>query len=304
MSSKFTAKDVQELRKKTGVGIMECKTALKEADGDFEEAFSILRKKGAAKAAKKADRIAAEGLVLTKIENNVGVIVEINSETDFVSKNERFKNFANKVSNVILLKNPKSLEELNELKISEDSEITVEKALQEEILAIGENLKIRRFVRLTGNLISYIHGEGKIAVLVKFNDEVDLNNQEFVEYAKNIAMQIAATNPQYLKPEEIPESVLNEENEILKQQIINSGKPSNIADKIVKGKINKFYKDVCLLNQEYVKDSKQDVKSYTEEVSKKLNMKIEILKFVRMEKGEGIEKKSNDFGDEVYSMIN
>ena len=304
MSSKFTAKDVQELRKKTGVGIMECKTALKEADGDFEEAFSILRKKGAAKAAKKADRIAAEGLVLTKIENNVGVIVEINSETDFVSKNERFKNFANKVSNVILLKNPKSLEELNELKISEDSEITVEKALQEEILAIGENLKIRRFVRLTGNLISYIHGEGKIAVLVKFNDEVDLNNQEFVEYAKNIAMQIAATNPQYLKPEEIPESVLNEENEILKQQIINSGKPSNIADKIVKGKINKFYKDVCLLNQEYVKDSKQDVKSYTEEVSKKLNMKIEILKFVRMEKGEGIEKKSNYFGYEVYSMIN
>ncbi len=304
MSSKFTAKDVQELRKKTGVGIMECKTALKEADGNFEEAFSILRKKGAAKAAKKADRIAAEGLVLTKIENNVGVIVEINSETDFVSKNERFKNFANKVSNVILLKNPKSLEELNELKISEDSEITVEKALQEEILAIGENLKIRRFVRLTGNLISYIHGEGKIAVLVKFNDEVDLNNQDFVEYAKNIAMQIAATNPQYLKPEEIPESVLNEENEILKQQIINSGKPSNIADKIVKGKINKFYKEVCLLNQEYVKDNKQDVKSYTEEVSKKLNMKIEILKFVRMEKGEGIEKKSNDFGDEVYSMIN
>lgn len=304
MSSKFTAKDVQELRKKTGVGIMECKTALKEADGNFEEAFSILRKKGAAKAAKKADRIAAEGLVLTKIENNVGVIVEINSETDFVSKNERFKNFANKVSNVILLKNPKSLEELNELKISEDSEITVEKALQEEILAIGENLKIRRFVRLTGKLISYIHGEGKIAVLVKFNDEVDLNNQEFVEYAKNIAMQIAATNPQYLKPEEIPESVLIEENEILKQQIINSGKPSNIADKIVKGKINKFYKDVCLLNQEYVKDNKQDVKSYTEEVSKKLNMKIEILKFVRMEKGEGIEKKSNDFGDEVYSMIN
>ena len=304
MSSKFTAKDVQELRKKTGVGIMECKTALKEADGDFEEAFSILRKKGAAKAAKKADRIAAEGLVVTKIENKVGAIVEVNSETDFVSKNERFKNFANNVLNIILLKDPKSLEELNELKISENSEITVEKALQEEILAIGENLKIRRFVRLTGNLISYIHGEGKIAVLVKFNDEVDLNNQEFVEYAKNIAMQIAATNPQYLKPEEIPDSVLKEENEVLKQQIINSGKPSNIADKIVKGKINKFYQEVCLLNQEYVKDNKQNVKSYTEEVSKKLNMKIEILKFIRMEKGEGIEKKSNDFGDEVYSMIN
>lgn len=304
MSSKFTTKDVQELRKKTGVGIMECKTALKEADGNFDEAYSILRKKGAAKAAKKADRIAAEGLVLTKIKDNTGVIVEVNSETDFVSKNERFKNFTNKILDVILLKNPANLEELNKLKISEDSEITVEKALQEEILAIGENLKIRRFVKLTGNLISYIHGNGKIAVLVKFNDEVDLKNPEFIEYAKNIAMQIAATNPQYLKPEEIPENVLKEENEILKQQIINSGKPSNIADKIAKGKINKFYKEVCLLNQEYVKDSKQDVKSYTEEVSKKLNMKIEILKFIRMEKGEGIEKKNNDFGNEVYSMIN
>ncbi len=304
MSSKFTTKDVQELRKKTGVGIMECKTALKEADGNFDEAYSILRKKGAAKAAKKADRIAAEGLVLTKIKDNTGVIVEVNSETDFVSKNERFKNFTNKILDVILLKNPANLEELNKLKISEDSEITVEKALQEEILAIGENLKIRRFVKLNGNLISYIHGNGKIAVLVKFNDEVDLKNSEFIEYAKNIAMQIAATNPQYLKPEEIPENVLKEENEILKQQIINSGKPSNIADKIAQGKINKFYKEVCLLNQEYVKDNKQDVKSYTEEVSKKLNMKIEILKFVRMEKGEGIEKKNNDFGNEVYSMIN
>lgn len=302
MAENFTAKDVQSLRQKTGVGMMECKSALQEANGDFDEAIAILRKKGAAKAAKKADRIAADGIVAVKIKDDVGVMVEINTETDFVAKNERFKKFSDCILETILNNNPKNLEELNQLK-TYNSDLTVEKALQEEILTIGENIKIRRFVKLEGKLMSYVHGGGNIAVLVKFNDESDLNDKNFVEYAKNIAMQIAAANPQYLKPEEIPQSVLNEETEILKQQVINSGKPENIADKIVAGKIKKFYQEVCLKEQEYVKENKLTVNEYTEKVSKELNKPIEILKFVRMEKGEGIEKRSDNFADEVSSML-
>ena len=270
MSAKFTAKDVQTLRQKTGVGMMECKFALEKANGDFDEAIKILREKGAAKAAKKADRIAAEGIVNVKIENKKGAIVEINSETDFVAKNEKFRKFCDSVLETILKNNPKNLEELNKLKIENSSDLTVEKALQEEILTIGENIKIRRFKYLEGNLVSYLHGNGSIAVLVKFNNEIDSNNDKFKEYAKNIAMQIAATNPQYLEPENVPKEIMEEETKILKQQVVNSGKPENIAEKIVEGKINK---------------------------------NIEILEFIRMEKGEGIEKRSDDFADEVSSML-
>lgn len=302
MAGKFTAKDVQSLRQKTGVGMMECKSALEEANGDFDEAIAILRKKGAAKAAKKADRIAADGVVAVKIKDDIGVMVEINTETDFVAKNERFKKFSDCVLETILNNDPTNLEDLNQLN-AYGSDLTIEKALQEEILTIGENIKIRRFVKLKGKLMSYVHGGGSIAVLVKFSDDVDLNNENFIEYAKNIAMQIAAANPQYLEPKEIPQNVLDEETEILKQQVINSGKPENIADKIVAGKIKKFYQEVCLKEQEYVKESKLTVSEYTEKVSKELNMPIEILKFVRMEKGEGIEKKSDNFADEVSSML-
>ncbi len=304
MPKEFTAKDVQRLRQRTGVGMMDCKSALEQAKGDFDEAIKILRKKGAAKAAKKADRIAAEGVVVSKITDGVGAIVEINSETDFVAKNDRFRKFADRILDVILKNNPKNLEELNGLKMEDDSNFTVEKATQEEILTIGENIKIRRFSRLQGNLVSYVHGNGTIAVLVKFNDEIDSNNEKFIEFGKNIAMQIAAANPQYINSNEIPESVLNEEKEILKQQIINSGKPENIVDKIVQGRINKFYKEVSLKDQEYVKDPSLTVNQYCENVAKEILSKIEIIKFVRMEKGEGIEKRSDDFADEVFSMLN
>lgn len=283
---------------------MDCKSALEQAKGDFDEAIKILRKKGAAKAAKKADRIAAEGVVVSKITDGVGAIVEINSETDFVAKNDRFRKFADRILDVILKNNPKNLEELNGLKMEDDSNFTVEKATQEEILTIGENIKIRRFSRLQGNLVSYVHGNGTIAVLVKFNDEIDSNNEKFIEFGKNIAMQIAAANPQYINSNEIPESVLNEEKEILKQQIINSGKPENIVDRIVQGRINKFYKEVSLKDQEYVKDPNLTVNQYCENVAKEILSKIEIIKFVRMEKGEGIEKRSDDFADEVFSMLN
>lgn len=304
MSLKFTAKDVQLLRKKTGVGMMECKSALTEAEGDFDKAIKILREKGAAKAAKKADRIAAEGIVVVKIKDKVGAVLEINSETDFVAKNERFKKFADLVLDVILAKSPKNLEELKELNVSEDSDLTVEKALQEEVLSIGENIKIRRFAKLEGNLISYVHGEGNIAVLVKFNDEVNCEDEKFKEYGKNIAMQIAATNPSYLTSKEIPQNVLEEEKEIAKKQLLNSNKPENIIEKIVVGRMQKFYKEVCLVEQAYVKDDKLSVKEYTKNVSKQLNCEIKIEKFIRMEKGEGLEKRSEDFNDEVFSMLN
>ena len=304
MSKNFTAKDVQMLRKRTGVGMMDCKAALEEAEGDIEEAIKILRKKGAAKAAKKADRIAAEGVVASKIVGDFGAIVEINSETDFVAKNERFKKFADRILDVILENKPKNLEELKNLKMPDESNFTVEKALQEEILTIGENIKIRRFSCLQGNLISYVHGNGTIAVLVKFNDEANIKDEKFIEFGKNIAMQIAASNPQYLNSSEIPEKVLNEEKEIFKQQIVNSGKPENIVDKIVQGQINKFYKEVSLLDQEYVKDSSLTVRQYCKNFSKEVSKNIEIIKFERKKKGEGIEKKSEDFSNEVFSMLN
>ena len=304
MSLKFTAKDVQVLRKKTGVGMMECKSALNEAEGDFDKAIKILREKGAAKAAKKADRIAAEGIVGVKIRGKVGSILEINSETDFVAKNERFHKFADLILDVILNKGPKNLEELKDLNISDDSNLTVEKALQEEILSIGENIKIRRFAKLEGNLISYIHGNGNIAVLVKFNDEINCEDEKFKEYGKNVAMQIAATNPSYLNSKEIPQSVLEEEKEIAKKQLSNSNKPENIIEKIVIGRMQKFYKEVCLEDQAYVKDDKLSVKEYTKNVSKELNCDIKIEKFIRKKKGEGLEKRNEDFGDEVLSLLN
>lgn len=303
MSNKFSAKDVQLLRQKTGVGMMECKSALEESNGDFDEAIKILRKKGAAKAAKKADRIAAEGIVSVKIENEEGAVVEINSETDFVAKNERFKNFVDSVLETILKNSPKNLEELNDLKISGHEEMTVKKALEEEILAIGENIKIRRFAKMEGNLISYVHGGGTIGVLVKFVDGNFKKDEKFIEFARNIAMHIAAANPKYLDSSKVPEDVLKEETDILKHQVMNSGKPENIAEKIVQGKISKFYKEVCLKDQQYVKDSSLSIKEYIKNVSKEIDPNLDILQFVRMEKGEGLEKRSDDFANEVSSML-
>lgn len=299
--AEFTAKDVQLLRQRTGVGMMDCKNALSEANGDMEKAIEILREKGIAKAAKKAGRVAAEGLVVAKVKDGVGVVVEVNSETDFVAKNGDFVDFVNSVADTILDKNPKNLEELKSLEIS-NGDLTVEKALQEKVLSIGENIQIRRFVRMEGSLSTYVHGGGTIGVMIKFN--TDLNGKpEFDEYAKNVAMQVAAVSPQYLKADQVPEEVLNKEKEILKQQVINSGKPDNIAARIVEGKINKFYKEVCLLDQQYVKDSNLTISQYTNDVAKNLGGNIEIVEFVRIEKGEGIEKRSDNFAEEIANMV-
>ena len=264
--AEFTAKDVQSLRQRTGVGMMDCKNALSEANGDMEKAIEILREKGIAKAAKKAGRIAAEGLVVSKVEGDSGVVVEVNSETDFVAKNKDFVEFVDAVAQTILENDPKDLEELKSLKIS-GGDLTVEKALQEKVLSIGENIKIRRFAKMSGVLSSYVHGGGTIGVMVKF--ETDLGGRpEFGEYAKNVAMQIAAVSPQYLNSDQIPSEILDKERNILKKQIVDSGKPDNIAAKIVEGRIKKFYKEVCLLDQQYVKDNNLTISQYTENIAK------------------------------------
>lgn len=301
----ITAQIVKELREKTGCGMMDCKKALSATDGDMEKAIEFLREKGLATAAKKAGRIASEGLVTVSICNEckAGVVLEVNAETDFVAKNEEFRNFVNDVATVILKKNPADVEALLALDMEDGK--SVDATLKEKIATIGENMNIRRFVRYEGNLIGYVHGEGRIGVMVKFNvgNEDVCATEEFVSYAKNVAMQIAAINPLYLKREEVPAEVVEKEKEILTAQAINEGKPAAIAEKMVAGRIQKYYKENCLVEQEYVKNPDQTVKAYTDEVAKSLNTTIEIECFARLERGEGLEKKEENFADEVASMM-
>ena len=299
----FTAKDVKELRERTGCGMMDCKKALTETDGDFEKAIEYLREKGLAAATKKAGRIAADGMVFSTVdrENKVGVVVEVNSETDFVAKNEMFREFVADVAAVVAKENPATVEEL--LTKAMPNGDTVEAALQEKILVIGENLKIRRFVRYEGPCVAYIHAGGTHGVLVNFevSDEV-FAKLEFEAYGKDIAMQIAAANPSYLNKEEVPAEVLEKEKEILTQQAINEGKPAAIAEKMVAGRIAKYYKENCLVEQAFVKDDKQSITAYTNATAKELGGDIKIVAFTRFEKGEGIEKKVDDFAAEVAAM--
>ena len=299
----FTAKDVKELRERTGCGMMDCKKALTETDGDFEKAIEYLREKGLAAATKKAGRIAADGMVFSTVdrENKVGVVVEVNSETDFVAKNEMFREFVADVAAVVAKENPATVEEL--LTKAMPNGDTVEAALQEKILVIGENLKIRRFVRYEGPCVSYIHAGGTHGVLVNFevSDEI-FAKPEFEVYGQDIAMQIAAANPSYLNKEEVPAEVLEKEKEILTQQAINEGKPAAIAEKMVAGRIAKYYKENCLVEQAFVKDDKQSFTAYTNATAKELGGDIKIVAFTRFEKGEGIEKKVDDFAAEVAAM--
>ena len=299
----FTAKDVKELRERTGCGMMDCKKALTETDGDFEKAIEYLREKGLAAATKKAGRIAADGMVYATVdkENKLGDVVEVNSETDFVAKNEMFREFVADVAAVVAKENPATVEEL--LTKAMPNGDTVEAALQEKILVIGENLKIRRFVRYEGPCVAYIHAGGTHGVLVNFevSDEV-FAKPEFEAYGKDIAMQIAAANPTYLVREDVPAEVLEKEKEILTQQAINEGKPAAIAEKMVAGRIAKYYKENCLVEQAFVKDDKQTITAYTNATAKELGGDIKIVAFTRFEKGEGIEKKVDDFAAEVAAM--
>jgi len=301
----FTAQDVKNLREQTGCGMMDCKKALTESGGDFDKAVEYLREKGLAAAQKKAGRIAAEGMVYATVCGKVGVVVEVNAETDFVAKNDMFQNFVKDVANVVAEQNPADVEALLACKMGED---TVEAALKEKILVIGENIKIRRFERYEGVCSAYIHAGGTHAVLVGFetSDEIAAK-PEFEAYGKDIAMQIAAANPGYLCEADVPAEVIEKEKEILLAQIANdpknANKPDAIKEKMVLGRIGKFYKENCLVDQEFVKDNELTVAKYTDKVAKELGGEIKITKFARYEKGEGLEKKADDFAAEVASMM-
>lgn len=296
----FTAKDVQALRERTGCGMMDCKKALTEADGNVDKAIEVLREKGLSAAAKKAGRIAAEGMVYSVVDGKKGVIIEVNSETDFVAKNSSFRDFVDTCARAVMEKEPADVEALLKCEFGGN---TIEAQLQEKILTIGENIKIRRFQKYDGVLVPYIHGGGTHAVLVKFDTtDAVAAKPEFMTYAKDVAMQIAAANPMYVRKEEVPTAELDKEKEILTQQAMNEGKPEAIAQKMVLGRISKYYKEVCLLEQPFVKDDKITVAQYTANTAKELGGDIKIVSFSRYEKGEGLEKRQDDFAAEVASM--
>ena len=299
----FTAQDVKALREKTGCGMMDCKKALVQADGDMDKAIDFLREQGLAKQAKKASRIAAEGVAYatTSDDNSVGVVIEVNAETDFVAKNDSFMEFVKACAATVIEQNPADVEALLALQAA-GSDKTVAELLQEKVLTIGENIQIRRFERMEGTCVAYVHAGGKIGVLVNFNTDLTAK-PEFVAYGKDVAMQIAALNTPYLTRDDVPAEVIDHEKEVMRQQVINEGKPEAIADKIVMGKINKYYKENCLVDQEFVKDNKLTVAQYTKNTAKELGGNIDIVKFVRFEKGEGIEKRQDDFAAEVASMV-
>ncbi len=301
----ITAKDVAELRKQTGIGMMECKKALVEADGDFEAAIKILREKGALKAeAKGATRIAADGIVEIMKEGNATAMVEVNSETDFVAKNESFKAFVKDVLKCILANRPADVAALLASKYI-DGTCTVEEKLKEQIFVIGEKLDIRRFVVVEGETSTYIHGAGSIGVVVKFDTDV-AGKDGFAEFAKNVALQIGAYPTPYLNREQVPASVIESEKEIIKAQLANdpkmAGKPEKVLEGIITGKLGKFYEANCLVDMAYVKEDDMKVGAYIQKTAKELGGKIEVVDFYRFEKGEGIQKKEEDFAAEIAKL--
>ena len=300
----FTTQDVKNLRETTGCGMMDCKKALTETNGDMEKAVELLREKGLSKIAKKASRIAAEGIVVAAQdkEKKVGVVIEVNSETDFVAKNAVFVQFVEDCAKTVIAENPADVEALLACKIAGGNG-TVQEALQEKILTIGENLKLRRFARYEGEVETYVHGGGRIGVMVRFEVEGTPDAAAFQAYAKDIAMQVAASTPTYLDKDAVPAETIAKEKEILTAQAINEGKPANIAEKMVMGRINKYYKEVCLVEQPFIKDGDISVQQFTDTTAKELGVKIRIVDFVRFEKGEGLEKREDNFADEVASMV-
>ena len=290
-----TAALVKELREKTGAGMMDCKKVLTETDGDLEKAAELLREKGITKAAKKSGRVAAEGMVEAYIseDEKVGAIVEVNSETDFVAKNEEFRTFVMDVAKQIVKNNPESVEALLAEPAMFEEGKTVNEALIGKIATIGENISIRRFARFetTDGLIEkYIHGDGKIAVLVNMTSGTK-------ELAKDVCMQIAAARPEFIDRDQVPAERVEKEKEILKIQTMNEGKPEAIAEKIVLGRINKFYQEICLVDQEFVKDPSKKVSQLLSEKD------ADVVAFARFEKGEGIEKKEENFAEEVMNQL-
>lgn len=298
-----TAQMVKELREATGAGMMDCKKALTEADGNMERAVDILREKGLSKAAKKADRVAAEGLVTIKTteDGKLAAIVEVNSETDFVAKNEDFKVFVTDVAEMALEGDSKDVAELLSSNHKEGKDL--QSVLNDRIATIGEKLDIRRFEKISSNgkVAGYIHGGGKIGVLVEL--DTDSNDEKVLALGKDIAMQIAAMNPKYISRDDVDPEYLAHEKEILTQQALNEGKPADIVEKMVVGRLNKELKEVCLLDQVFVKDSEVTIGKLVEKVAKEVSSPIKVSRMVRYEVGEGIEKKEENFADEVAKQM-
>ena len=293
-----TAAMVKELRETTGAGMLDCQKALKEVDGNMEKAIEFLREKGLATAAKKAGRIASEGMVCAYLSDDkkVGTLLEVNAETDFVAKNDEFKSFVNNVAKIVADQNPADVEALKTLKY--DDSQTVNEKLTALIAKIGENMSIRRFTRVAGNVCSYVHGEGKIGVLVEAEGAL---TEDGYSAARDVAMQVAAINPLYVSKDVVPAADVEKEKAVIVAQIKedpkNANKPDAIIEKMVGGKINKFYEQNCLLQQEFVKDSEFKVESYL------ASKGVKLLNFVRFEKGEGLQKKEENFADEVMKQI-
>ena len=308
----FTAQDVKELREVTGVGMMDCKRALTASDGDMEKAIAYLREQGLASAQKKAGRITAEGVAYAAVFDNIGVVVEVNSETDFVAKNDMFIDFVKGVAEAIATGAPSDVEALLAGKYP-GIDKTIAEQQQEMILVIGENISVRRFVRYADGLsVPYIHAGGKIGVIVNLDVSGIADMDAVTELGKDIAMQIAAMRPLYLDVSSVDPAELAKEREIQynkafeesKAKNLPDDKASKIAENMVKGRINKFYEDICLLNQPYVKGDKITVEKHVQQMAKELGGQISIKAFTRFEKGEGIEKKEDDFAAEVASLVN
>ena len=300
-----TASMVKELRELTGAGMMDCKKALNETDGDMDAAIEYLRKNGEAKAVKKAGRIAAEGLVMAEVKDDkTAAIVEVNSETDFVAKNAEFQAFVKAVTNQAMATEAKDMDTFMAEAWNEDSSKTVQDALTEKISVIGEKLSIRRFEKIVSNgcVVSYIHGGGRIGVLVEA--ETDVVNDEIRKCLKNVAMQVAAMSPKYVSRDEVSQEFMDHEKEILLAQAKteNPDKPDNIIEKMIIGRLNKEMKEICLLDQVYVQDSDLTVSQYVEKVAKENGANMTVKKFIRLETGEGIEKKVDDFAAEVAAQ--
>ena len=300
----FTAADVKNLREMTGVGMMDCKKALAASDGDMDKAVEYLREKGLAASAKKAGRIAAEGAAYAAVINGVGVVVEVNAETDFVGKNEKFVDFVKGVAATVVANKPADLEALMACNYN-GTELTVTQQQQEMVLVIGENIQVRRFAYFTeGVSVPYIHAGGKIGVLVN----LEVEGVDATECGKDVAMQIAALNPRFWDKSQVTEETLAEEKKIMMVQMANdpkmANKPEQVIEKIVVGKLNKFYSENCLLQQEFVKDNQFTVEKYIESAAKALGGKVTFKDAIRFEKGEGIEKKQENFADEIAKMVN
>ena len=303
----ISAKMVGDLKKKTGAGLMDCKRALVETDGDVDAAIKILREKGLAAAAKKADRIAADGLVSVLKDGNTVAMVEVNSETDFVAKNATFVEFVQGILRTVIAFKPATIEELKACKF-DGTEYTVEETIKDKIYTIGENITLRRFTVIEGITSTYIHGNGSIGVIVKFDvDAAVAESEEFVEFAKNIALQAGAYATPYLDRDHVPASVINEEKEVIMGQIKNdpknAKKPENIIEKMAIGKLGKFYEENCLVDKEYIKEDNMKVSQYIANTAKALGTSIKVVDFARFEKGEGIEKREDNLGDEVAKML-